>query len=109
MAIKSVGSRWSVVVGQYGRGLCLSQRQTTNGRLKLFDRYLVIGIDAHFARNIHCLFGNLAGGELRVVGQRLRGGLGIRTSAANGGDAAVGLDDISLAAEQERLLLVADN
>ena len=42
-------------------------------RLEFFYRHLLIGIDADFARNLHCFFGDLAGGKLRVVEQGLRG------------------------------------
>ena len=28
---------------------------------QFFDRYAIIGIDAHFARNLHCFFRNLPG------------------------------------------------
>src|SRR5690242_1717565 len=43
-----------------------------------------------------------------MVGEGLSRRLGIRAAAADGGDAAVRLDNVSLAAEQEGLVLVAD-
>src|ERR1700722_19075455 len=72
---------------------------TENWKLRtsqLFYCHTVIGIDAH------------AAGELGVLGEVLGGGLGVGTSAADGGHAAVGLDDVALSAEQERLFFVAD-
>src|SRR5437016_6098681 len=43
-----------------------------------------------------------------MLGQRLRCRLGIGAATANGSNAAVGLDDVALAAEQECLFLVRD-
>ncbi len=43
-----------------------------------------------------------------MFGQRLRSCLGIGAAAADGGNTAVGLDHIALAAQQEGLLLVGD-
>src|SRR5438132_876375 len=76
---------------------------------EFFNRDLVIGVDAHLAGNLHGFLGDLARAELRVLRQRLCGRLRVWTSAANGGNAAVGLDHIALPAEQKRLLLVADD
>src|ERR1700681_185941 len=81
---------------------------TDDRRLEFFNRYLVISIDAHFARNLHCFFGDLTRGQLGVLGQRLRGCLGIGAAAADGRDAAVGLDYVTLSAQKESLLLVGD-
>ena len=77
--------------------------------LQLLDGNPVIGIDAHSAGNLHCFFGNDAGAELGMVGEGLGGGLGERASGANGGDAGVGLDHISLAAEEEGGFFVGDD
>src|SRR6185437_5427358 len=74
----------------------------------LFDRYLLICIDAHFACNLHCFFSNLPGRKLGMLGQRLGGGLGIGSSAANGRNSRVRLDHIALAAEQKRLLFIGN-
>jgi hypothetical protein len=76
--------------------------------LQFLNRYRVIGIDAHLAGNLHGFFSDLAGGELRVARQRFGCGLGVGTSAADGGYSAVGLDHVALSAEQERLFFVAD-
>src|ERR1700722_9569428 len=84
---------------------------TENWKLRtsqLFYCHTVIGIDAHAAGDLHGFFGDLAAGELGVLGEGLGGGLGVGTSAADGGHAAVGLDDVALSAEQERLFFVAD-
>jgi hypothetical protein len=75
--------------------------------LQFFNRYRVICIDAHFAGNLHRLFGNFAGGEFGVRCQRLGGGLGVRASAADGSYSTIGLDHVALSAKQKSLLLVA--
>src|ERR1700719_3790234 len=75
---------------------------------QLFNRYRVIGIDAHLTGNLHGFFRDLSGGERGMLRQRLRGGLRIGSTAANGGDAGVRLNYVSLTAEQIRLLLVAN-
>src|SRR5215471_19707579 len=85
--------------------------QTADGmagrwRLQFLDRYLVICIDAHPAGNLHSFFSNLARGELRVVGQCLRGSLGKWASRAYGRNSGVGLDYVTLPAQQEGLFLV---
>ena len=48
------------------------------------------------------------GGKLRMLGQCLRRRLCVRSAAANRRHRAVGLNHIALAAEQKRLLLVAN-
>src|SRR5690348_4384653 len=75
--------------------------------LKLLHRDLVIGIDAHLAGNLHSLFGDLAGRELGMVAEGLGCRLGIRPTAADGGNPAVGLDNVTLSAEQKGLILIA--
>src|SRR5579871_5251773 len=84
---------------------CQSPCQPWASGLEFFDRYRVIGIDAHLAGNLHRFFGDLARGKLRMLHQRLGCGLRIRTAAANRRHTAVGFDDVSLAAEQKGLLL----
>ena len=76
--------------------------------LQFFYCHTVIGIDAHAAGDLHGFFGDLTAGELRVCSQGLGRGLGVGASAADGGYAAVGFDDVALSAEQERLFFVAD-
>src|ERR1700693_4113089 len=93
-----VFGRWSWAVrcprwGSSSSVLANDQGPTTND-LELLNRHLIICIDAHFARNLHCFFGDLVGRQLGVFGQGLRGRLGIGPSAADGGDAAVRLDHI---------------
>src|SRR6185312_13478032 len=75
--------------------------------LKFLDRDLVIGVDAHFAGDLHSFLGHLTGGELSVVAERLGSRLGIGAAAADSGDAAVGLDNVALTAEQKCLLGIA--
>src|SRR5437660_5469828 len=50
--------------------------------LEFFNRYFLISIDAHFSRNLHRLFSNLASGKLCLFSYSLRSSLGIRTTAA---------------------------
>ena len=76
--------------------------------LQFFDGDGVIGIDAHSAGNLHSFFGDLAGRQFGMTGEGFGGGLGVGTSAADGGDSSIGLDDVALSAEQESLLLIAD-
>jgi len=61
---------------------------------KFLDRYLLVGIDAHFAGNLHGFFGDLAGRKLGVLRQRLGCRLGIGSPAANRRDTAIRLNDI---------------
>src|SRR5271166_3480261 len=75
---------------------------------QLFDRNLVIGIDADFAGNLHGFFGDLPRRQLRVLEQRRGGGGGERPTTANGGDAGIGLDHVALSADEKRLRLVGD-
>jgi hypothetical protein len=45
---------------------------STHLTLEFLYRHFLIGIDAHFAGNLHCLFSDRARGKLRVVSKRLR-------------------------------------
>ena len=45
-----------------------NHQQPSDSPLQLLNRYLVIGIDAHLARNLQSFFGDLAGRELGVFG-----------------------------------------
>src|SRR5580700_10770449 len=71
-------------------------RQTTKDELEFLDRYLLIGIDAHLACNLHGFFGNLARRKLRVLRQRLRRRLRIRPAAANRRNTAIRFDHVAL-------------
>src|SRR5271157_5117319 len=68
--------------------------------LQFFDRYCIIGIDAHFAGNLHRFLGNFAGGELGVASQGFSRGLRVGTTAADGRHSSIGLDHVALPAEQ---------
>src|SRR5262252_2701554 len=101
MAIKTV-----VVRRPLDLRLVFGRDRRPKGRLKLFYGDLVVSIDAHFARNLHGLLGDLTGGKLGMLGQSLGCGLRVRAAAADGGDSRVGLDDVALSAQQKRLLFV---
>src|ERR1700733_7998791 len=106
MAITSVlGSQFSGL-RKTAQGLTTGNREARSLPSQLFNRYLVIRIDAHSACNLHGFFGNLAGRKLRLLAQSLGGGLRVGAAAANRGNAPVGLDHVSLAAQQECLLFV---
>lgn len=75
---------------------------------QFLDCHLVVRIDAHFARNLHCFDGNFTGGKVRVLGKGLRRSLRIRSTTSYCSNRSIGLNYIALAAEQEALLLVAD-
>ncbi len=75
---------------------------------QFLDRYLVIGIDAHPAGNLHCFFGYFSRRELGVIGQGLCRCLGKRAAGADRRNAGIGLDHVSLAAQQEGRFLVGD-
>ena len=47
-----------------------------------------------------------AGRKLRMLSQRLRGRLGIRTAGADGRDSRIGLNHVALSAQKEGLFLV---
>src|SRR5580692_4424390 len=101
--------RWSLVAGRQEtpQSFANGERQATNNSfLKLLNRNPVIGIDAHAAGNLHGFVGDVSRRELSVIGQGLCCSLGERAARADGGDAGVGLDHISLAAEKERGFLV---
>src|SRR5260370_9789471 len=105
--------RWSLVVGRQERpqAFATGERLATDDhrlRLQLLNRNPVIGIDAHPAGNLHCFFGNFSRRELGVIGQGLRCCLGKRAAGTDRRNAGIGLDHISLAAEQEGSLLVGD-
>src|SRR5438552_8370049 len=98
-------SLMSVRVAAFGiAGLANDQGPMT--LLQFFYRHLIIGIDAHFAGNLHCFFGNLTCRKLGMFGQRLGGCLSIRAATSNCSYSGVGLNHVALAAEQERLFFV---
>src|SRR5207302_4256021 len=90
----------------------LDQLRTENGELKtssqLFKACVLVSIDAHFARNLHGFFRDLAGRELSVIGKSLGRRLGIRTATTNRRNPGVGLNHVALPTEQNCLIFVAD-
>src|SRR5581483_4340085 len=109
MAIKSVVGCWSFASSIRFRAVGFwpttkDERPTT--RSQFFYRHLVIRIDAHFTGNLHGFFANLPGRQLRVLGKGLGGGFGKWAATANGGNSAIRLNYIALAAQQEGLFLV---
>ena len=75
---------------------------------QLLDGDAVIGIDADFAGDLHCFFGDLAGAEIGVLHQGAGGGGGVTAAGADGGQGLVGVDHVAGAGDQERLALVGD-
>src|SRR4029077_11164180 len=97
MAIKC-SSRFSVV-GPQSRwkephpwpSLRTENRELRTVLLQLLNRHVLIRIDAHLAGNLHGFLGDLAGRKFRVLGQRLRRGLRVRSARADCRDPAIGL------------------
>src|SRR5205823_14725909 len=83
-------------------------RAAVPARSQLFYRNLLIGIDADFASNLHCFFGDLARRKLRVIRQSLGRRLRKWAATADSCDAAIRLDDVSLSAQHERLFFVGN-
>src|SRR5579884_1020312 len=106
MAINFVAGRASLVARFRASGLANDQGPTTNDALQLLYRDLLVRIDAHFACNLHCFFGDLARGKLRVLSECLSCRLCIRTTAADCRNSTVRLDHITLPAEQKCLLFI---
>jgi hypothetical protein len=68
---------------------------------QLFNRELVVGIDADLSGDLQAFLGDLAGVEFGVLDQGAGGGEGVAAAGADGDDALVGLDDVAVAAEDE--------
>jgi hypothetical protein len=62
---------------------------------ELFDRKLVVGVDAYLPGDLEAFFGDLAGGEFSVLDEGAGGGEGVAAAGADGDDALVGLDDVA--------------
>src|SRR5262244_3845059 len=69
---------------------------------ELFHGEVLVGIDADLASNLHSLLRDFAGWEVSVLDQGPGRCQRIRAAAANGGHAAVGLNYVARAADQER-------
>ena len=64
---------------------------------------MVVGVDAEAGRDLQGSPRHLGSGELGALHQGAGRGVGIGPTAADGGDVVVRLDDLTIAAEQEKL------
>src|SRR5690606_37061468 len=72
------------------------------------DRVLLVGVDAQLARDGERLAHDRLGIELGVLEQRERGRLRVRAAAADRDQAALGLEHVAVAGEDERSVAIGD-